>query len=312
MDKKNLIPFLFCTMQMLGWSGVGAETWIDEVGRRVEVRPQPMRIVSLAPNITEILFALDLADRVVGVSSYCNYPPEAMKKEKVGGYINPSLEKILSLKPDLVIGTADGDLKPFVHKMAALGIPVYIVNPTHIEEVVRSIVHIGQLTSAVPSANRLRASMERRMQRVQEAVKGRPRPRVLHVLSFEPLMSSGKGSWVHDLIERSGGQNVIEGLKARHPRISMEEVIRKDPQVILLTGMVLKDPLAEQRKWWERWKEISAVRMGRVYHLEPDLILRPSPRIVEGLEAMARVIHPEAYENPGAEGSRVQGERRDR
>lgn len=307
MGEEKTISFFLSTLLLISWSGAGAETWIDEVGRRVEIRSQPMRIISLAPNITEILYALDLGERIVGVSRYCNYPPEAMKKEKVGGYINPSLEKILSLKPDLVIGTADGELKPFVHKMAALGIPVYIINPTHIDEVARSIGHIGRLTGATDSANRLQASMKQRVQMVQEAVKGRPRPRVLHVLSFEPLMSSGKGSWVHDLIERAGGQNVIEGLKERHPRISMEEVIRKDPQVILLTGMVLKDPLTEQQKWWERWKQISAVRMGRIHNIEADLILRPSPRIVEGLEAVARVIHPEAYENPGEKGSRGQG-----
>jgi len=303
----SLVTALIGIIILLGFGWAGGATVVDEVGRKVEVRSNPASIISLAPNITEILFALGLGDRIVGVSSYCNYPPEASKKERIGGYINPSLEKIISLKPDLVLGTADGELKPFINKMAAMGIPVYITNPGTVDEVIGTIQHVGEVTSSLLAALQLGRFMRQRMQAVQEKVKGRPRPRVLHLLSFEPLMSSGKGSFVHDLIERAGGENIVRGLKVRHPRISMEEVIAKNPQVILLSGMVLKDPVAEQKQWWDRWKEISAVKSGRIHVIHPDIIHRPSPRIVDGLEAVAKAIHPEASENTRSKGSRVQG-----
>src|SRR4030042_1612597 len=118
---------------------VSGAVFTDEVGRTVEVQGSPQRIVSVAPNVTEILFALGLGDRLVGISSYCQFPPEALKKEKVGGYINPSLEKIVALRPDLVIGIAEGDLKTFVDKLAKLKIPVYITNPQNVAEVITSV-----------------------------------------------------------------------------------------------------------------------------------------------------------------------------
>jgi iron complex transport system substrate-binding protein len=270
-------------------------TFTDEVGRKVELPDSPQRIVSVAPSVTEVLFALGLGEKVVGVSTYCNYPPEALKKEKVGGYITPSLEKIMALRPDLVIGTADGDLKSFVNKMASLGIPVYITNPRSVSGVITSIQHIGEVTLSQLAAKRLLDSMNRKMEMVQQKVQGRPRPRVLHVLAYDPLISSGKGTFVDDLIRAAGGVNIAENAKGKYPLYSMEDVIAQDPEVIILSSMKSKDPLAGQRQWWQQWKEISAVRLDRIYVIDADLIHRPSPRIVDGIEEMAKAIHPEAF-----------------
>lgn len=270
-------------------------TFTDEVGRKVELPTPPQRIVSVAPSVTEVLFALSLGEKVVGVSTYCNYPPEALKKEKVGGYITPSLEKIIALRPDLVIGTADGNLKTFVNKLTGLGIPVYITSPRSLSGVITSIQHIGDATFSQLAAKRLVESMKRKIETVQEKVQGRPRPRVLHVMAYDPLISSGKRTFVDDLIRIAGGINIAESAKGKHPRYSMEEVIAQDPEVIILSSMKSKDPLAEQRQWWGRWKEISAVRFGRIYVIDADLIHRPSPRIVDGLEEMAKAIHPEVF-----------------
>jgi iron complex transport system substrate-binding protein len=272
-------------------------TFTDEVGRKVELPGPPQRLISVAPSVTEVLFALGLGEKVVGVSTYCNYPPEALKKEKVGGYITPSLEKIVALRPDLVIGTADGNLKSFVNKLSGLGVPVYISNPRSVSEVLTSIRRIGEVTFSQPAAQRVVDSMKGKMETVREKVQGRPRSRVLHVLAYDPLISSGKGTFVDDLIRFAGGVNIAEGAEGKHPRYSMEEVIAQDPEVIILSSMKSKDPLADQRQWWERWKEISAVRSGRIYVIDSDLILRPSPRIVEGLEEVARAIHPGAFKN---------------
>jgi len=272
-------------------------TFTDEVGRKVELPGPPQRFISVAPSVTEILFALGLGEKVVGVSTYCNYPPEALKKEKVGGYITPSLEKIIALRPDLVIGTADGNLKSFVNKLSGLGIPVYISNPRSVPGVITSIRHIGEVTFSQSAAQKVVDSMKRKMETIREKVQGRRRPRVLHVLAYDPLISSGKGTFVDDLIRFVGGINIAEGSQGKHPRFSMEEVIAQDPEVIILSSMKSKDPLTDQRQWWDRWKEISAVRFGRIYAIDSDLILRPSPRIVYGLEEVARAIHPEAFKN---------------
>ncbi len=272
-----------------------AGSFIDEVGRKLEVPGIPQRIISVAPNVTEILFALGLGDRLVGVSSYCQFPPEALRKEKIGGYINPSLEKIVSLRPDLVIGIAEGDLKTFVDRLAKLKIPVYITNPKNVAEVMASVHRIGEVTDSGPSARRVIQEMQERIQAIRAKVQGRPHPRVLHVLNFEPLISAGKGTFVDDLIHLGGGRNIAVAAVGKYPRFSLEEVLAVDPEVILLASMKSDDPLPEQRQWWERWKTISAVRQGRIHVLNSDLIHRPSPRIVEGLEQVARAIHPEAF-----------------
>lgn len=284
-------------------SNVYGATFTDEVGRTLNIKAPPQRIVSLAPSVTEMLFAVGLEEKIVGVSTYCNYPPGALKKEKIGGYITPSLEKIISLKPDLVIGTADGELQPFVNKMAGLGIPVYIINPRSMSGTMVSIGNIGGITFSQNAAKGLVNSMQEKVQAVKEKIKGRPRLRVLHVMAYDPLISSGKGTFVDDLIRMAGGVNIAETAKGGHPRLSMEEVIAQDPQVIILSSMKSRDPLTEQKEWWARWKEISAVRTRMIHVIDADLIHRPSPRIVEGLEEMAKAIHPQAFKI-GVEGSR--------
>ena len=272
-----------------------AVTFSDELGRKVIIAHPPQRIISIAPSVTEILFALDLGERIVGVSSYCNYPPEAKRKERVGGYINPSMEKIVALHPDLVIQTADGDLKTFVDRLASLGIPIYITNPRSVTEVMDSILGIGEVTSTSKGAQNLVSSMGQKIQDIHRRVQGQPQPRVLHAMSVDPLISSGKGTFVHDLILLAGGKNVAETARGKHPQLSMEEVMARDPEVILLSAMLSSDSLQEQKKWWQRWREISAVRSGRIYAVEADLILRPSPRIVKGLKEVARALHPELF-----------------
>jgi len=293
-NRKGLLFLSLACSLFLAGSAFGA-VFEDELGRKVEVKGPPQRIVSVAPSVTEILFALGLGEKIVGVSTYCNYPPEALTKEKVGGYITPSMEKIIALRPDLVIQTADGDLKTFVSRLAGLGIPVYITNPRSIPDILNAILKIGEVTFSLPAAQDLVAAMRGKIRAVQDKVKGLPRPRVLHTLSVDPLVSSGKGTFVNDLISMSGGENVAENAKGKHPLLSMEEVVARDPQVIVLSTMFVNEPMAAQKKWWSRHREISAVRMGRIYVIQADLILRPSPRIVDGLAEMVQAIHPEAY-----------------
>lgn len=283
-----------------------AAVFEDEVGRKIEIAGPPRRIVSVAPSVTEILFALGLGERIVGVSSYCNFPPEALRKEKVGGYVTPSMEKILALRPDLVFQTADGDLKTFVDRLAGFGIPVYITNPRSLTDTLAAVLKIGEATFSLPAAQTLVGAMRGKMGGIREKVAGRPRPRALHAMSVDPLISSGKGTFVHDLIVLAGGENVAAEAKGKHPLLSMEEVMARDPQVILLSSMLSDEPMTAQKQALGRYREISAVRAGRIHVIRADLILRPSPRIVDGLAEVARALHPEAFKT-GAEGSRGQG-----
>jgi iron complex transport system substrate-binding protein len=286
---------LLLAFSLYGADGSLAATFIDEVGRTVELPGAPQRIVSVAPSVTEILFAIGLGDKVVGVSTYCNFPPEARKKEKVGSYITPSLEKIIALRPDLVVGTADGDLKTFVDRLSSFGIPVYITHSRSVAGVFNTIRNVGKVTLSEDAAEKLVASLKQRSQEIEKKVQGRPRPRVLNVLSLDPLIASGPGSFVDDLIRLAGGRNMVAGLGGSHPRLSMEEIIAQDPEVILLSSMTASESLRQEEKGWSRWKSISAVRSGRICILNPDLIHRPSPRIIDGLEELVRVIHPEVF-----------------
>jgi iron complex transport system substrate-binding protein len=278
-----------------GWSWTMGATFTDEVGRQWELPRPPQRIISLAPSITEILFALQLEKKIVGVSNFCQFPPAARNKAKIGDYAHPSLEKIVALKPDLVVGLAEGELKSLVVRLAELKIPVYISNPGNVAEIIDSIRRIGEVTSAAQKGLEIAAEMSKRIRQIREKVKSFPQPRVLHVLNFDPLLSAGKGTFIDDLIRLAGGRNLAETAVGKYPRLSIEEVLALDPEVILLASMKSADPLLEQRQWWERWKTITAVRQGRVYVLEADLIHRPSPRIVIGLEEVARALHPEAF-----------------
>ncbi len=204
--------FLFVAFSLLLGRDSYADTFTDEVGRRLKLERPPQRIISVAPSVTEILFAIGLGGRVVGVSTYCNYPPEALKKEKIGGYITPSLEKIVSLKPDLVIGTADGDLRSFVDRLSGLGIPVFITNPRSVFEVLSTIRHVGDVTFSQGAAQRVAGSMEKKIETIRERVQDRPLVRVLHALAYAPLITSSSGTFIDDLIRISRGVNVAEGV----------------------------------------------------------------------------------------------------
>jgi cobalamin transport system substrate-binding protein len=265
----------------------GTRPFIDEIGRTILVRPDPQRIVSLAPSITETLFALGLGDRIVGVTSYCDYPPEATAKEKVGDTQRPSIERIIALKTDLVIASTASQLQQFVHNLEDVGTPVYVSDPRGMEGVLESIVKIGELTGTQRRAHDVTTELQGRLEKVQSRLSGTERPRVLCILASNPLITIGGKSFVTDLINRAGGRSISEDLTGDYPQYSLETAVAKRPEVILLeTGEADLPP---------RLKETPAGRSGRVFHIDENLLLRPGPRIVEGLEEMARKFHPEVF-----------------
>jgi iron complex transport system substrate-binding protein len=262
-------------------------TVVDELDRTVHIPIRPERIVSLAPSVTEALFALEAGDRVVGVTSYCDYPPAARLKESVGDTLKPSVERIVALRADLVIVSTASQLESSVQKLEELGIPVYVTNPRTIEGVLESIAAIGGIIGVPDVARQLTDRLRSRISSIESRASEPAPPSVLVILGTEPLITAGAASFINDLVNRAGGRSISADVSGDYPQYSLETAVAKQPQVIFLQagGSVLP----------ERLKETPAAVAGRVYRLDDDLLLRPGPRVVDGLEQMAARIHPDAF-----------------
>ncbi len=283
----------------LCWSG-GSQgaTFSDALGRIVTVDSSPRRIVAMAPSLTEMLYYLGLGDRVVGVTKFSYYPPEARKKPSIGSYINVNVEKIISLDPDLAIGTADGNKPKVVKLLKRAGVPVYIVNPRKVRDVFSTMVALGELCGVGARAKDLASRLESRVNRVFEETTVLRRPLVFLQINVRPIMTVNRNTFHHDLIRLAGGENMTRDEPITYPRISLEEVIRRRPEVIIISSMERGGTFEAVRRSWLKWSSIPAVKAGRVHLIDSDLLDRPSPRMVEGLEAMASMIHPELGREP--------------
>jgi iron complex transport system substrate-binding protein len=270
-------------------------TFKDEVGREVTFPFPPKRIVSLAPNITEILFSLGLDEEIVGVSIHCNFPEKAKSKDRVGSYISLDFEKITFLKPDLIIATGVGNTRDMVDRLEKLGFQTYVIYPKNFDDILQSIGHIGQVVNREKEARRIIEEMRKRSQRVIEITKGLPRPKVFIQIGDIPIVTVGRGSFADDLIRLAGGENIAGKEKEVYPRFGMEEILKRSPEVIIISSMNPKGDYQKILQEWTRWKTIPAVKNGRIHLIDSDLLDRPSPRIIDGLEELARVLHPEKF-----------------
>ncbi len=267
----------------------------DEAGREVSFPFPPKRIVSLAPNITEILYSLGLDEEIVGVSNHCNFPEKAKRKVRVGSYISLDFEKITSLNPDLIIATGVGNTREMVNRLGKLGFQTYVIFPKNFDDILQSIIHIGQVVNRDREARGILEGMKRRSQRVIELTKNLPRPKVFVQIGEAPIVTVGKGSFADDLLRLAGGENIAGKEKEVYPRFGMEEILKRSPEVIVISSMNPKGDYQKILQEWTRWKTIPAVKNGRIYLIDSDLLDRPSPRIIDGLEELARVLHPERF-----------------
>ncbi len=268
---------------------------IDEVGREVIIPHPPQRIVSLAPNITEILFSLGLDEEIVGVSIHCDFPEKAKTKVRVGSYISLDFERITFLKPDLVIATGAGNTREMVDRLERLGFPTYVIFPKNFNDVLKSIDHLGRLVGREKEAMGIIQGMKQRSRRVIELTQGLPRPKVFLQIGEAPIVTVGKGSFADDLVHLAGGENIAGKERGMYPRWGMEEILERSPEVILVTSMNPKGDYQRVLQEWSRWKVIPAVKNGRVHLIDSDLIDRPSTRMIDGLEEIARLLHPERF-----------------
>ena len=298
-ERGKKLIFLFVLLMFVPYhvsvSYSASKTFTDEVGREVVALFPPKKIVSLAPNITEILFSLGLDQEIVGISIHCNFPEKVKSRVRVGSYISLDFEKIVSLKPDLIIATGAGNTKDMVERLERLGFPTYVIFPKNVEEVIRSVGHLSQLVSREKEGMKIIQEMKRRRERVVALTQGLPRPRIFLQIGEAPIVTVGKNSFADDLIRLAGGKNVAGNEKEMYPRFGMEEILKRSPEVILISSMNPRGNYQRVVQEWSRWETIPAVKNGRIHLIDSDLIDRPSPRIIEGLEEMARILHPERF-----------------
>lgn len=269
----------------------GPKTFQDMAGRTLTLPSTPQRIISLAPAYTEILFALGLGDRVVGVTSFCNKPEEAKNKEKVGDAFNLNREKIVSLKPDLVFVTGTTE-SLHVKEIEKLGYPVFVSNPATVDDVFALIQRIGEVTGKSREARRLVDSMRSSLSEITSKVPSSGEKRVSVFVAIDPdLWTVGPGSFVNDVVTRAGAVNVMADAAQPYLQVSMETLIERSPDAILVTFPRESYHLLESRPGWS---SLQAVRDGKVFFIDPDLISRPGPEIVKAIEAVARALYPEA------------------
>ncbi len=263
-------------------------------GTTLSLPGPPRRIVSLVPSATELIFALGSEDRLVGVTDFCDWPPAARAKPSVGGMVNPSLEAIVALKPDVVLATDDGNRRETFDQLQRLGIPVFQVAANSVAQMLDVTARLGDLTDRRDAVEPLAARMRQSIDAVARAVAGRGRPRVLYVLWPDPLIVPGRGAIVTELVRLAGGDSVTADEPLDYPRFSIEAAVARGPEVIVLARHGAgSGPIA--RDQWDRLASLPAVKAGRIHAVDGNLLHRYGPRIVDGLEQLGRAIHPEAF-----------------
>jgi iron complex transport system substrate-binding protein len=265
----------------------------DDAGRSVSLPAKVDRVISLAPNLTEIVFAVGAGDRLVGRTSYCDYPPEAKSVAEVGDTAHPSLERLIALKPQVVLISTASQLEVFTRQLQNQNIAVFVTDPHDLEGVFRSIIQVGQILGHTDQAEVLVQNLRERTARVEAAVKEKPPVRVFYQLSAEPLYTAGHDAFVTDLIRRAGGVSVTADVPGAWPKYSNESALAAKPEAIILpTGGSMGSGNSTVAG---ALRQSPAVLADRVYKINDDHLVRPGPRLVDGLEAMARALHPEAF-----------------
>jgi iron complex transport system substrate-binding protein len=268
---------------------------VDEAGRTVRI-PQPVRrIVSLAPSLTETIYALGLQDRLVGDTDYCDYPPDAQKKTKVGGAINPSLEQIAALHPDLVLMTKSLNRLETVHSLDNLGISSYATDPHTVAEIISSSRKLAEVLGIPEAGERIASDMQRRLAGLHERIGALPPKRVLFAVWTEPLISVGKDTFIADAMRRAGAVSIVDS-SLNWPQVSLEEVARLQPDFLVFAASHSETvaPQFESLTGLPAWQILDAIRNHR-FAVISDAVNRPAPRIVSAIEELARQLHPEAF-----------------
>jgi iron complex transport system substrate-binding protein len=297
--KVFFIPLVIAGFVLLAGcrSEIPQGNFVDDMGRNVQINKIPERIISLAPSNTEMVYALGLEDKLIGVTTYCNYPEAAKNKPRVSEFSNVDIEKIVSLQPDLIL--ADN-----LHKTTAipafekLNIPVLGIDPDSLTKIIGDIELIGKVTGETKSSGALIKSLQTRIQAVvgkTEKLNSADNPRVFFLTWHDPLWTAGSGTLINDLITRAGGNNIASDLNG-HSQIDLETVIQRNPQIILVISSMGDQTMSlDYIKSEPRFQAVDALKNNRVYPVDTDIFGRTTPRSVDALEQMAGKFHPELF-----------------
>ncbi len=258
----------------------------------------PARIVSLAPSITETLFLVGAGAQVAGVTSHCDFPPDVAAKAKIGGYNTPNLELVIAARPDLVIVPREGAILGAVEKLRDLGLRVEAISVTRLADVPASIERIGALAGREAEGRAEAARIGAALSAIEERVIGRPRVRALFVVDREPVIAAGSGTFADDLLRAAGGENAAGRTLSSYPQLGAEAILAAAPAVVIDAWMAPTGPAEAERRareYWASFPDLPAVRGGRVHAIDPDLLVRPGPRLAMGLVRAARALHPDAF-----------------
>lgn len=286
----GLLPLIV----VLSFSGLsGARTVTDELDRKVQLPMEVNRIISLAPSITESIFAIDQGHKLVGVTRYSDYPPQAKKIPSVGSYINLNIEKIVSLQPELCLATKDGNPYPAIQQLERAGIPVYALDPRDLPAIMDTIEDLGRLLNAQERADQVARGMRTELKKLQKVVdRTQDRPRVFFQIGISPIVSVGSDTFIHELITLAGGLNTAAG-PVQYPRYSREDILIFNPDIILINSMSKEEDLAQEEiERWQAFPQIKAVGMGRIHALDASLFNRPTPRLTTALRILVHLFHP--------------------
>lgn len=275
----------------------GSMMVVDQMGREVILAGVPQKIISLSPSNTEIAFALGLADRLVGVTDYCNYPLEALEKEVIGGFATPNIERIIELEPDLLLASTIHE--EVINQFDALGIPVLVIESANLEELFTSISLVAELAGISDQGESLISSMQLQIKSIEETVSqinDDQRVLVYYEVYSDPLMSAGNSVFINEIIELAGGINIFKDIDENYPQISAEVVVERQPQVILYPDYHgTAEMVIEAMTSRPGWESIPAVIEGRVYAISDDAFARPGPRVVNAVEEAAALFYPELF-----------------
>ena len=285
---------LFVLLAASGVPLLASRRVTDELGRSVIVPDRPHRIVCLTPSLTETVYELGAGDLIAGVSDYTTFPAEARSKPSVGGLVDPSMEKIVSLQPDLVLLAARLNRQETIEQLEELKIPVFVVDPQGLDGVLKMVQSVGEAINRSEQARSLVKRLTEKRDAVALRVKGLARPRVLVVIWYDPVLTAGSKAFITDVIGAAGANSVTADIPQAWPQISMEQVVERSPDFLLLIKELHGGITLDLLKSHAGWDRLEAVRGARVIYVDQKLEL-PSPSVFDALEELAKTLHPAAF-----------------
>ncbi len=273
----------------------GPVTVTDDSGHQVTLAKPASRVVSLAPSNTEMAFAIGAGDKLVAGTSYDDYPAAAKKLPKVGGFSTPSVEKIVSFQPDLVLATG-GIQAPLRSKLESLGVKVFVINPSTFDGVYTDLIDLGKLMGTSAQAAKVVDTMKQRAAAIEQKVAGLPKPDVFVEIYSKPLMTAGTGTYIDNMVTLAGGTNIGDAAGSGYPTFSEEVLFKDNPPVYIATTGSMQSPGQIAKR--SGYDALQAVKNGRVYVINQNYLDRPGPRLIDGLEQLAEAIHPAAFASP--------------